>query len=88
MNDDFSFLYTTEQIIKKPLYKFEWRQIAILYSTDEKYRETFNLIKDYVEETNSTQLYPLVSVEAYDKAKSIEILKEQSRSDNLFFPSE
>ena len=53
----FLSLKKTERIIQKPLLKFEWRQIAILYSTDAKYKETFNLIKEFVEKTtgqNST----------------------------------
>ena len=81
----YPFFKKTERIIQKPLLKFEWRQIAILRSTDAKYKETFNLIKEFVEKNNGTELYPLVSVESYDKSVSIKILKEQSRSEWISF---
>ena len=85
-----NFLLFSARIIKNSLSEFEWTQLAIVYSTEERFSETFGIIKNSIDSSNHTTLYPLVPIEAYEIPQIIDILKTQSRgeifSKTLFQP--
>lgn len=68
-------------IILRTLKRYDWRQIAIVYSTETRWEETFTVIRDVIKQSNYTKLSPLIPFEAYSVLDDlVEILKKYSRS--------